>query len=239
MAIRVAEIMNPEVFSLRAEEGADDALADLIALGISGAPVVDQERRPLGVVSLRDLAGKRHGETAGALMTRPAAVVRAGETIPSAGRLLAQTGYRRLVVVDEQGRVAGLVSALDVLRGLLGLPAPHPASFPHVDRELGLVWTDDQPLVADGLEAAPAGPGLIVLTHGGAGIPERVVWVEASRDVYARLTDMVSTPQSEQPVLAYWLGRGPLRFRAAAVPQEDRRRRFVESIRRRGAIGVR
>jgi hypothetical protein len=238
MAIRVVEIMNREVFSLSPGEPADDALADLIALGISGAPVVDEEGRPLGVVSLRDLAGRRHGDTAGQIMTRPAAVVRQEEAIAQAGRVLAQTGYHRLVVVDGEGRAAGVVSALDVLRGLLGLPAVHPAAFPHLDPELGLVWTDEQPLVAGGLEGAPDGPGLIVLTHGAAGIPERVVWVESAQDVYTRLTDMVSGPQTEQPVLAYWLGRGPLRFRAAAVPQADLRRRALERVRRRGALSA-
>jgi hypothetical protein len=239
MAIRVAEIMNPEVFSLRATESADDALADLIALEISGAPVVDEDSRPLGVVSLRDLAGRRRGDTSGELMTRPAAVVRSDEAIVSAGRLLAQTGYHRLVVIDGEGRVAGMVSALDVVRGLLGLPAVHPVSFPHLDAELGLVWTDDQPLVADGLEGAPDGPGLIVLTHGAAGVPERVVWVEAAHDIYARLTDMVSTPQGDQPLLAYWLARGPLRFRAAAVAQEHLRRRALDQVRRRLAATAR
>jgi CBS domain-containing protein len=236
MAIRVAEIMNREVFSLHPAHSADDALSGLIALGIGGAPVVDEEGRPLGMVSLRDLAGPRHGETAGALMTRPAAVIRAEEPIASAGRLLAQTGYHRLVAIDSEGRVAGMVSALDVLRGLLGLPAGHPAAFPHLDAELGLVWTDDQPLVAGGLEAAPDGPGLIVLTHGAAGVPERVVWVEAAHDVYARLTDMVSTPQTEQPVLAHWLARGPLRFRAASVAPDGLRQRALERLRRRSAL---
>jgi CBS domain-containing protein len=158
------------------------------------------------------------------------------EAILAAGRLLAHTAYHRLVVIDGEGRVAGMVSALDVMRGLLGLPAVHPASFPHLDPELGLVWTDDQPLVAGGLEAAPDGPGIIVLTHGGAGIPERVVWVESARDVYTRLTDLVSTPQTEQPVLAYWLGRGPLRFRATAVSQEDLRRHALDRIRQRSAV---
>jgi CBS domain-containing protein len=233
MAIRVNEIMNREVFSLRPEDSADDALADLVALGITGAPVVDAEARPLGVVSLSDLAGRRAGETAGALMTRPAAVVRDEDPIAQAGRLMAGAGYHRLVVIDGDGRAVGVVSSLDVVRGLLGVPAVHPASFPHLDPELGLVWSDDQPLAQEHLEAAPDGPGLIVLVHGGAGIPERVVWAEAAQDVYARLTDMLSTPQTDQPVLDHWLRRGSLRFRAAAVREEGLRRRALRRVRER------
>jgi CBS domain-containing protein len=238
MAIRVKEIMNREVFSLHSEDSADDALADLIALGITGAPVVDAKGSPLGVLSLRDLAGRREGDTAGQLMTRPAAVVREQDAIAQAGRLLAETGYHRLVVIDGEGHAVGLVSALDVVRGLLGVPAVHPASFPHLDPELGLVWTDDQPLVAGGLEGAPDGPGLIVLVHGGAGVPERVVWAEAAHDVYARLTDMLSTPQADQPVLAYWLGRGSLRFRAAAVREADLRKQALQRLHQRVRPGT-
>lgn len=238
MAIRVKEIMNREMFSLHPADSADDALADLIALGITGAPVVDAETRPLGVLSLRDLAGRREGDTAGQLMTRPAAVIRDEDAIAQAGRLLAETGYHRLVVIDGEGRAVGVVSALDVVRGLLGVPAIHPASFPHLDPELGLVWTDDQPLVLGGLEAAPDGPGLIVLVHGGAGVPERVVWAEAAQDVYTRLADMLSTPQTDQPVLAYWLRRGSLRFRAAAVREEDLRRRALHRVRQRERPGT-
>jgi CBS domain-containing protein len=233
MAIRVKEIMNREVFSLHPEDSADDALADLIALGITGAPVVDAQGRPLGVLSLRDLAGWGQGATAGEVMSRPAAVVRDEDAIAQAGRLLAASGYHRLVVIDTEGRVVGIVSALDVVRGLLGVPAVHPASFPHLDAELGLVWTDDHPLVQEGLEVAPDGPGLIVLVHGGAGVPERVVWAEAAQDVYTRLTDMLATPQTDQPVLAYWLRRGSLRFRSAAVADDDLRRRALHRVRER------
>lgn len=233
MATRVKEIMNRELFSLRPEHSADDALCDLIALGITGAPVVDGDGRPVGVLSLRDIAGRHEGDTAGELMTRPAAVVHEEDAIAQAGQVLARTGYHRLVVLDAAGRAVGMVSALDVVRGLLGVPAVHPPSFPHLDQELGVVWTDDQPLVAGGLEGAPDGPGLIVLTHGGAGVPERVVWAEAAQDVYTRLTEMLSTPQSDQPVLAYWLHRGSLRFRTASVREEDLRRRALERVRRR------
>jgi CBS domain-containing protein len=219
MALRVKEIMNRELFSLHAGDSADDVLADLLALRITGAPVVDGEGRPLGVISLSDLTGPRRGETAGALMTKPAAVVPTEAPIAEAGRLLAETGYHRLVVVTADGVAVGLVSALDVVRGLLGIPAMHPASFPHLDPRTGLVWTDDWPLDLEHLEAAPDGPGLVVLTHGGAGLPESTVWAESCHNVYARLADIVSTPQTDHPGLAFWLDRGPLRFRAAPLAE--------------------
>jgi hypothetical protein len=56
-----------------------------------------------------------------------------------------------------------------------------------------------------------------------------VAWAEAAHDVYARLVDMVSGPQTDRPVLASWLARGRLRFRSASVDDAAAAR---EAIRR-------
>ena len=123
----------------------------------------------------------------------------------------------------ERGHVTGVVSAIDVIRGLLGLPAVHPAGFPHLDAETHLTWTDDVPLDLDHLEWAPDGPGVVQIIHGGAGMSDAVVWVEACENCYTRLTDMLAEPQSDQPNLSWWLRHQPLRFRAAAASDAAQR----------------
>jgi hypothetical protein len=163
-------------------------------------------------------------------MISPAAVVGARATVAEAGRRLAQSGHHRLVVVDDDGRAVGNVSALDVLRELSGLPAAHPAAFPHLDAKTQLAWTDPRPFTLDEIEAAPDGPGLLMLILGGPGLPERVVWAEACNDVYARLVDILSTPQNDRPILTRWLERGPLRFRAAPVEDVERGRAALHRI---------
>lgn len=221
MATRVREIMNRELFSVRGEEPAEAVLKGILSLGITGAPVVDAGGRPLGMISLRDLVGPRPGATAAERMTSPAVTIPASARIEEAGRRLSETGYHRLVAVDETERAVGIVSGLDVVRGLLGIPAGHPAAFPHLDRETGLVWTDDLPLEARRVALAPQGPGLIVLIHGGAGVPERAVWAEACEEVRSRLGDMLARPQPD--LLGAWLDHGSLRFRAAIHPDPGRR----------------
>lgn len=228
MATKVREIMNHEVFSVRPEEPTASVLESILALGITGAPVLDPNGQPLGVVSLRDLVGPRPGTTAGERMTSPAVTIMAEARIEEAGRLLSETGYHRLVAVDETGRAVGIVSGLDVVRGLLGIPAGHPAAFPHLDDETGLVWTDDLPLDTKRVTLAPDGPGLIVLIHGGAGVPERVVWAECSDRVRSRLSDMLSRPQPD--LLGAWLDHGSLRFRTTTHPDPDRCRRALEVV---------
>jgi CBS domain-containing protein len=158
-------------------------------------------------------------------------VISSDASISEAGRRLAETGYHRLVVIDEQRRAVGVVSALDVVRALLGRPVVHPTPFPHYDRDTDLTWTDDTDLELGKLDAAPAGPGLLALIYGGAFVPERIVWVESCDDVRARLKQMLTLPQ--EPGLAAWLDRRPLRYRAAAVADRRRRRRELERLWRR------
>lgn len=239
MATTVREIMNRELFSVRPDHSVSDVLNGILALGITGAPVVDEKGRPVGVVSLHDLVS-RTGARAADLMTSPAATVHVDAPIAEAGRLLAETGYHRLVVVDWEGRAVGVVSSLDVIRGLMGLPAAHPAAFPHLDPETHLRWTDDQPLEAGHLDPTATGPGLIVLVHGGASLPERVVWAESCDDVFGRLTDILERPQDAEPMLAWWLARGNLRFRVALAPDPARREsvlpRLICEARLAGAV---
>jgi len=228
MAQTVSEIMNREVFSVGPAESVKATREAILALGITGVPVVDEERRPLGLVSLRDLVGEKPGTTAGERMTRPPATVLADARIGEAARRLARTRYHRLIVVDATGYVVGVVSALDIIRGLLGLPAPHPASFPHLDRETGLSWTDDLPLDVDEIQAAPDGPGVLVLLYGGAGVAERVLWAESSQSIRERLTEMFTTAQPG--LLGAWLEHGGLRFRAASAPDPAERAEALSAI---------
>jgi CBS domain-containing protein len=230
MSATVGEIMNTELFSVGPQDTVQTTLAGILGLEITAAPVLDAERHPLGVVSLRDLLG-REGLTASERMTAPAVVVREQARIVDAARLIGETGFRHLVVVDERGLAIGMVSAIDIVRALVGLPARHPAPFPHFDTKTGLIWTDDTPFDAAHLEAAPDGAGLLALVHDAPDRPRRVVWVESAANVSRRLRDMMSLPQ-ESPELARWLAdRSHLRFRAAAVSDAALRERLERALR--------
>ena len=229
MASIVKEIMNRELFSVRPTDTAASALSGLLAFGIYGAPVVDSEQRPVGVVSLRDLVAKE-GATVTERMSSPAAVVRADARISDAARLIAQTGYRRLVVIDEQSRAVGMLSAVDVIRGLVGLPVQHPAAFPHFDAATGLRWTDDALLDIDHVDVAPDGPGLLLLSHSMPGKPDFVVWAESANSVQTRLIDLVSLPQDNPELNRLLEDRQHLRFRATSVTDPKVREQVIERL---------
>jgi hypothetical protein len=230
MASTVKEIMNHELFSVRPTDTTADALNGLLAFGIYGAPVVDSAQRPVGVISLRDVVF-RQGATVADRMSSPAVVVRADARISDAAKLIAETGYRRLVVVDDANQVVGMLSAVDVIRGLVGLPVQHPVAFPHLDAKTGLQWTDDAVLDTNWVEVAPDGPGLLLLIYTVPGTPDLVVWAESANNVQTRLLDILSLPQ-ENPELNRLLGhRTHLRFRAASVTDPKVREQVIERLR--------
>jgi len=217
MARHVSEIMNAELFFIRPSDSVDMALLGILSLNVTAAPVVDSDRRPVGVVSLRDLIGAS-GESVGERMTSPADSVRDDAAIDEVARELAQRDRHRFVVVDADGRAVGVVSSLDLLRAVLELPPRHPAAFPHQDAA-GVQWTDPFELELERTSAAPAGPGLLVLLYDAPGRSTRPVWAEASRDVRRRLHELLAAPHEQDAWLRGILEHDTahLRVRTAAV----------------------
>ncbi|MFE6222697.1 CBS domain-containing protein [Streptomyces sp. NPDC057854] len=109
---------------------------------VSAVPVVDPDRRLLGVVSeadllrataeLPDLEGRLAGvrllsqerglpdaETAAELMTSPAITAQPGWNLVETARTMHRKGVKRLPVVDETGRLVGIISRSDLLRPFL------------------------------------------------------------------------------------------------------------------------
>ncbi len=125
MATTVADLMNPELLYLDQDARTDLARGPILSFGITAVPVLDDEHRPIGMVSLRDLAGTSRPEPTG-----PVDVMESSLGVTEAATQFARTGRHHFVVVDGAGRALGMVSALDVLRALVGEPARHPAPFP-------------------------------------------------------------------------------------------------------------
>jgi len=117
----ISEIMSRKVVCARPEMDASLLRARLMQRGVSGAPVVDDWGRVLGVVSKTDLVehevtSKRGEKTVADIMMPMAFTLPAEAAIGQAAALMAYEGVHRVVVVDAKGCVIGLVSALDVAR---------------------------------------------------------------------------------------------------------------------------
>ena len=71
-------------------------------------------------------------------MTENVVSVGVDEPLGAAARVLAEKGLHHVVVVDTEGRAVGMLSAVDVVRGLLGLDARHPAAIAAFGRPVGI-----------------------------------------------------------------------------------------------------
>jgi CBS domain-containing protein len=110
---------------------------------ISAIPIVDQAGKPVGIVSESDLLLKerrlelessnnlltgprrRHdrakaaGTVASDVMSSPPITVTTETSLGDAASLMQESHVRRLIVVDQRGRIAGIVSRSDLLQVFL------------------------------------------------------------------------------------------------------------------------
>jgi len=140
MKSTVKDVMTTRVIFVRKGASFREMAATLREHRISAFPVLDDDRKVIGVVSEADLLTKQaldsgedgmpgmitgllryreqakaRGITAGDLMTSPPVTVRPEDTVEHAARLMYMRRVKRLPVVNATGRLVGIISRADVL----------------------------------------------------------------------------------------------------------------------------
>jgi len=227
MAKTVRDVMNHECFTLGVNDEVKQALSGLIAFGVTGAPVLDAAGQVLGVVSLMDLVELDGKEHVGEHMSAPAITTDADASLEKAARALVTRNVHRLAVVDASGEICGVVSATDLLRGLLDLPPRHPRAFPGLDLDPAVAFGNETRLLTEEISSAPDGPGVLVLVHHARGDAETIVWAEEASNVRTRLYELGDSPDG-------CTTRGPDHqgSRAPLLPRRERAPRRAEERRR-------
>ncbi|MFF8278356.1 CBS domain-containing protein [Streptomyces lateritius] len=116
----VADLMTPTAVAVQPGTSFKEIARLLDEYGITAVPVVDEDNRPVGVVSEADLL-RRHTakdgpSTAEAMMTSPVVVARPSWTAVEAARLMERHRVKRLPVVDAGGQLIGVLSRSDLLQ---------------------------------------------------------------------------------------------------------------------------
>jgi len=89
-------------------------------LGVSALPVVDVDEKLIGIITERDMvwkviAERRPPDTpVNEIMTRTLIVIRESDTVEQALQLMNRFNVRHLPVVDEAGRLKGILSLRDI-----------------------------------------------------------------------------------------------------------------------------
>jgi len=123
--VRVADLMTIDPITVAFDATIEKAEDLMRRHRVTGLPVVDEAGRLIGVISQTDIlyldvpavqALIRHrerGVRVGEVMSAPALTIDATATIQAAAVRMHEQHVHRLVAVDEHGRPAGVISAMD------------------------------------------------------------------------------------------------------------------------------
>jgi len=116
----VRDVMTSDVVTAGPADLVDEAAVLMLRGRHSALPVVDEERRLVGVVSeadlLADASARRTGRvTVGRVMTAPAVAVPVDATVAQARELLVEQGLRTLPVTGADGRLVGVLGRSDLV----------------------------------------------------------------------------------------------------------------------------
>lgn len=169
--MRAQDIMTVGVLTVTPQTSIADAARRMLEHRVSGLPVIDQHSALVGIVTERDLLRRpeigtapRHakwvelwqttdelaeeyvhsrGRRVGDVMTSQVVSIQADTPLDEIAALMIRDGVKRLPVVRD-GKVIGIVSRADFLRGLVGridrLPEPKVGDLSirrHILREIG------------------------------------------------------------------------------------------------------
>ena len=136
MKTAVKDVMTTRVIWVKKDATFREMAAALREYRVSAFPVVDDDRKVIGVVSEADMLNKEalgdepgvfggilhrrdqakaRGVTAADLMTAAVVAVRPDDTVEHAAKLMYDRKVKRLPVTNEDGRLVGIISRADVL----------------------------------------------------------------------------------------------------------------------------
>ena len=140
LSLRVKDVMRTDVVVVRQSETMEEAARTLAEANITGAPVVDEAGRCVGMLSGTDFVDHRAGSHPTSQLcdddgsysiellndqlvsTHMAPVVQSTEPetpLMQAARVVCQEHIHRLVVIDDSKRPVGILSSLDFVAAMV------------------------------------------------------------------------------------------------------------------------
>jgi CBS domain-containing protein len=223
---KVRDVMTVEVVTAR-----DDALpAEISAIladrHISGVPIVDRFDAVVGLVSWTDLREKIEpgasaktwspDHTAVEIMSAPLLTIGSEATLASAGRMMHRRNVDRLLVVDDDGGLRGIVTRSDLLKvhGRLDAVIRDEVMQQVLRRTLMLEAGTVDATVDDGVVTLVGRTARRTTALAAVGLAEAVAGVTEVVDRLAFDIDDTlppdgnSEPADRDPIRGWWTGQG-------------------------------
>ena len=146
--LRVEQVMARDVITVHEDSSMIEAARMLHNYGITGAPVVDDFGRCVGVLSASDFVQSKYevgcncvthvvtniecsgllraeeldDESVRAHMSPNVQKIRGHRSIIDAGNIMCHEHIHRLIVVDRQGKPVGIITSLDLVSAMVNAP---------------------------------------------------------------------------------------------------------------------
>lgn len=153
--MKVSDVMTSEVKTISSDEPLKEAARVMVKAGISGIPVVDDDRKVIGIITEADfvsaeadrswgrqrrrllanfLGEAEHpkAKTVADSMTKNPHTIDGSSTVTEAARMMTELRVKRLPVVTPDGTLCGIISRADVM-----------GAFARPDEDLRLEVLDD------------------------------------------------------------------------------------------------
>lgn len=114
MALNARDVMITDVPTTTVDASVADVIAALETHDLGGMPVLDDERKLVGMVTEYDIISKR-GLTAGSIMSRGVITVQMMAPVTELIELMGLHGVRQLPVVQD-GKLLGIVTRRELMR---------------------------------------------------------------------------------------------------------------------------
>lgn len=117
----VESIMEKNPVVVYVDEGIKEALARMVNYGAGILPVLNRENKVVGILTEHDLVKYLAGVVSLGLkvrdvMSSPVVTVGGNATLKEAMETMVKYGFRRLPVVNDEGVVEGIITAVDIVR---------------------------------------------------------------------------------------------------------------------------
>lgn len=96
----------------------DDLLRRIEETNHNRFPVVDDTNKPIGMITTKDIIGAPGNQTIDKLMTRNPVTVTGQTSVAAAGHMMVWEAIELLPVIDDKGKLQGVISRKDVLKAM-------------------------------------------------------------------------------------------------------------------------
>ncbi|WP_297509579.1 CBS domain-containing protein [Thermococcus sp.] len=140
--MRVKTLMTKDPVVIQLPASREYALELFKKHKVRSFPVVNREGKLVGIISIKNILVNPDEDQLAMLIRRDVPTVKVNDDLKKAVRKILDSGYRRVVVVDDEGRPIGILTVGDIVRRYLSKNEKlrEVSIEPYYQRNVSVVW---------------------------------------------------------------------------------------------------